>query len=84
MAVSIDFSISWLASTRLPPAHVNILMRLLAAVREGGSLKQAAEAMGLSYRFAWGLLGEAGKAFGVPLVEFRRGRARGPRHLAKS
>lgn len=83
MPVSVDFSISWLSSSHLPPAHVSILLRLLAAVRTGGSLKQAAEAMGLSYRFAWGLLGEAGKAFGVPLVEFRRGRGARPTALGE-
>jgi len=76
--MNIDFSVSWLASTRFPAAHVGTLLRLLVAVRAGGSLKQAAEAMGLSYRFAWGLLGEAGRAFGVPLVEFQRGRGARP------
>lgn len=74
MAVNIDFSVSWLAAARLPPGHGNTLLRLLSAVRAGGSLKQAAAAMGLSYRFAWGLVGEAGKAFGAPLMEFRRGK----------
>lgn len=83
MAVNVDFSISWLASTRLPPAHVSTLLRLLSAVRADGSLKQAAEALGLSYRFAWGLLGEAGRAFGVPLVEFQRGRGARPTALGE-
>ena len=83
MAVSVDFSVSWLASSRLPPAHVGTLLNLLSAVRAGGSLKQAAEAMGLSYRFAWGLLGEAGRAFGVPLVEFQRGRGARPTALGE-
>jgi molybdate transport repressor ModE-like protein len=83
MAVNVDFSLSWLTSTRLPTAHVATLLRLLAAVRAGGSLKQAAEAMGLSYRFAWGLLGEAGRAFGVPLVEFRRGKGARPTALGE-
>jgi len=83
MPVNIDFSVSWLVSARLPAAHVGTLLRLLAAVRAGGSLKQAAEAMGLSYRFAWGLLGEAGRAFGVPLVQFQRGKGARPTALGE-
>jgi len=83
MTVNVDFSISWLASARLPPAHVGTLLRLLSAVRADGSLKQAAEGLGLSYRFAWGLLGEAGRAFGVPLVEFQRGRGARPTALGE-
>jgi len=83
MTVSVDFSVSWLASARLPAGHVGTLLRLLSAVRAGGSLKQAAQAMGLSYRFAWGLLGEAGRAFGVPLVEFRRGKGAQPTPLGE-
>jgi molybdate transport repressor ModE-like protein len=83
MAVSVDFSVSWLASARLPAAHAGTLLRLLSAVRTGGSLKQAAHALGLSYRFAWGLLGEAGRAFGAPLVEFQRGRGARPTPLGE-
>jgi molybdate transport repressor ModE-like protein len=83
MAVNVDFSVSWLASARLPAAHVSTLLRLLLAVRAGGSLKHAAEAMSLSYRFAWGLLGEAGRAFGAPLVKFERGRGARPTPLGE-
>lgn len=81
MTVNVDFSVSWLASARLPAAHANTLLRLLSAVRAGGSLKQAAEAMGLSYRFAWGLVGDAGRAFGSPLLEFQRGKGARPTPL---
>lgn len=83
MPVNVDFSVSWLTSTRLAPGHVSTLLRLLSAVRAGGSLKQAADTLGLSYRFAWGLLGEAGRAFGVPLVEFQRGRGARPTALGE-
>ena len=83
MAVSVDFSVSWLASARLPAAHAGTLLRLLSAVQTGGSLKQAAHALGLSYRFAWGLFGEAGRAFGAPLVEFQRGKGARPTPLGE-
>lgn len=74
MTVHVDFSLSWLAAGRLPDTHAAALLRLLDGVRRSGSLKQAAEAMGVSYRFAWGVLGEAAAAFGAPLVELQRGR----------
>lgn len=83
MGAKVDFSVSWSAAGRLPAGHAETLLRLLAAVRAGGSLKEAAEAMGLSYRFAWGLIGEARKAFGTPLVEFRRGRGARPTPLGE-
>lgn len=83
MAVNVDFSVSWLASARLPAGHANTLLRLLSAVRSGGSLKRAAEAMGLSYRFAWGLVGDAGRAFGSPLLEFQRGKGARPTPLGE-
>ena len=83
MAVNVDFSVSWLASARFPAGHANTLLRLLSAVRAGGSLKHAAEAMGLSYRFAWGLVGDAGRAFGSPLLEFQRGKGARPTPLGE-
>jgi molybdate transport repressor ModE-like protein len=83
MAVHVDFSLSWLASARLTAAHAGALLRLLAAVRSSGSLKRAAAALGVSYRFAWGLLGEAAGAFGAPLVELRRGRGARPTALGE-
>lgn len=83
MAVHIDFSLSWLASARLPAAHAGTLLRLLEAVRRSGSLKRAAEMMEVSYRFAWGLLGEAADAFGAPLVEMQRGRGARPTALGE-
>ena len=74
MPVHVDFAFSWLASAKLPASHTTTLLRLIEAVRKGGSLKEAAAAMGLSYRFTWGLLGAAADAFGAPLVEMQRGR----------
>jgi molybdate transport repressor ModE-like protein len=83
MAVHVDFSLSWLASARLPAAHAGTLLQLLGAVRRDGSLKQAAQAIGVSYRYAWGVLGEGASAFGAPLVEMKRGRGARPTALGE-
>jgi molybdate transport repressor ModE-like protein len=53
----------------LPP-----LIPLLSAIHETGSLAKACEAVGHSYRHAWGLLQEARQVFGAPLVASTRGR----------
>ncbi len=42
---------------------------LLQAIDELGSLRQAAERFGMSYRSAWGYLRELEAAVGVPLLE---------------
>ncbi|QJT11338.1 ModE family transcriptional regulator [Oceanidesulfovibrio marinus] len=43
--------------------------QLLLKIREYGSLKKAAEAMGISYRAAWGKLKKTEEVLGEPLVE---------------
>ena len=43
--------------------------QLLQAIDELGSLRQAAERFGMSYRSAWGYLRELEAAVGVPLLE---------------
>ncbi len=83
MAVHVDFSLSWLASSGLAPAHAATLLRLVEAVGKSGSLKKAAHTLGISYRYAWGLLGEAAAAFGAPLVELERGRGASPTALGE-
>lgn len=50
------------------------LIELLLAVHATGSLAAAARRVGLSYRYAWGLLREARGLFGVPLLRSTRGR----------
>ena len=60
-----------------------MLLRLVDAVRTSGSLKQAAQTLGISYRYAWGLLGEAAAAFGAPLVDLERGRGARPTPLGE-
>jgi len=49
--------------------------QLLANIAQYGSLKQAAEHMGMSYRAAWGKLRQSEKVLGFQLVA-RRGRRR--------
>jgi molybdate transport repressor ModE-like protein len=50
------------------------LLPLLRAIANSGSLKQAVGAVGLSYRHAWGLLGQFETALGQRLVDLQRGR----------
>lgn len=50
------------------------LLPLLAALRTHGTLRAAAGEAGLSYRAAWGMILEAGRATGAPLAEMQRGR----------
>ena len=83
MSVHVDFSLSWLASSRLPAGHAAQVLRLVEAIGRSGSIKHAAEALGVSYRHAWGLLGEAAGAFGAPLVELKRGRGAHPTPLGE-
>ena len=55
--------------------NATILLDLLAAVQGSGSISQAGRELGLSYRHAWGLLQQAERVFGQPLLV--RGRGRG-------
>jgi molybdate transport repressor ModE-like protein len=50
------------------------LLTLLSAVHDCGSLAQAARALGLSYRHAWGRLKAAEALFEGPLIDAGRGR----------
>lgn len=43
-------------------------MELLRSVKELGSLRKAAQKLGMSYRWAWGRLNDAEKALGVRLL----------------
>lgn len=43
-------------------------IELLRAVNELGSLRKAAQKLGMSYRWAWGRLNDAKKALGVDLL----------------
>lgn len=50
------------------------LLGLLRSIDETGSISQAAKSVGLSYRYAWGLLREAERIFGHSLMSTGRGR----------
>jgi len=50
------------------------VLRLLAGVKTHATLRAAAQEAGLSYRVAWGLIGDTGRLLGVPLVDLRPGR----------
>lgn len=49
------------------------ICEILQAVREAGSIKDAAVQLGKSYRYVWGRVKEAETAIGEPLVETRVG-----------
>jgi molybdate transport repressor ModE-like protein len=50
------------------------LLRLLAAIEQEGNLLRAARSLDVSYRHAWGLVREGGRALGAPLLTMSRGR----------
>jgi len=56
------------------PLDTAALLSLLIAVQDTGSIAQAAKAVKLSYRYAWGLLREAESLFGAALLHTERGR----------
>lgn len=56
------------------PLDTAALLGLLLAVQDTGSIAQAAKAVSLSYRYAWGLLREAEQLFGDGLLQTGRGR----------
>lgn len=74
MSVHTAFDSTWLAGDALPREHGRDLLRLLAALERSSSLRDAARSCGLSYRYAWGVIGEGGDLFGGPLVDMGRGR----------
>ena len=52
---------------------------LLELIDETGSLSEAARGMGMSYRYAWGVVRKIDEAAGGPVVESTRGGSRGGR-----
>jgi molybdate transport repressor ModE-like protein len=57
-----------------PPIDTAALLGLLLGIHDSGSIAQAAKAVGLSYRYAWGVLREAERLFGQRLLDSGRGR----------
>lgn len=57
--------------------------RLLSAVREGGSIRHAAQALGVSYRHVWGSLKKWEALLGEPLITWSQGRKARPTGFAE-
>ncbi|MGH8218019.1 MAG: substrate-binding domain-containing protein [Steroidobacteraceae bacterium] len=57
--------------------------RLLSAVREGGSIRHAAQALGVSYRYVWGSLKKWEALLGEPLITWSQGRKARPTEFAE-
>jgi molybdate transport repressor ModE-like protein len=66
-----------------PPIDTAALLSLLQGIHDTGSIAQAAKGVGLSYRYAWGVLREAERLFGQRLLEPGRGRGTGLTPLAQ-
>ncbi|WP_119286963.1 substrate-binding domain-containing protein [Azohydromonas sediminis] len=67
-----------------PPLDTQALLALLQRVQQHESIAQAARALGLSYRHAWGLV-RAGEAYlGGRLLQTHRGRGATPTRLAQA
>ncbi len=50
---------------------------LLRAIQDTGSLTAAAQRVGMSYRYAWGIIRKVERELGAPVVETHRGGAVG-------
>ncbi len=61
----------------------NPLFELLAAVMEHGSIRHAAQALGTSYRHAWGSLRKWEKVLGEPLITWSQGQKARPTQFAE-
>ncbi|MGO4809003.1 substrate-binding domain-containing protein [Cupriavidus sp. 2MCAB6] len=57
-----------------PALDVSRLVALLGLIESTGSISQSAQATGLSYRYAWGILRDAEALFGGALIAKTRGR----------
>ncbi|WP_454720253.1 MULTISPECIES: substrate-binding domain-containing protein [Cupriavidus] len=57
-----------------PALDVSRLVGLLGLIESTGSISQSAQASGLSYRYAWGILRDAETLFGGALIVKTRGR----------
>ena len=57
-----------------PPLDTAALLGLLTEIDATGSIARAAKSVGLSYRYAWGLLRDAERLFGQQLIDTGRGR----------
>ncbi len=63
----------WLTNRETGGRLDDRLVKLLSGIRETGTIRSAAETLGLSYRKAWGDIRKAERFIGFPLVEKVRG-----------
>lgn len=70
----VSFHYSWLPGQPTSKSGEAQLFAMLEGVHEAGSLRAAVSRAGLSYRYAWGLIGRWEKLFGQKLVVMERGR----------
>lgn len=68
----IDIAVAWLAGERARGS--TLLLQLLRAIRDLGSIQRASAALGISYRNGWGLLESWRTELGRPLIDKTRGR----------
>jgi molybdate transport repressor ModE-like protein len=68
----INIAVAWLAGERARAAP--LLLLLLRAIRELGSIQRASAALGISYRNGWGLLESWSTELARPLIDKTRGR----------
>ena len=61
----------------------NPLFEILAAVLEHGSIRHAAQALGCSYRYAWGSLKKWEQELGEPLITWSQGQRGRPTQFAE-
>ena len=71
---NVKFHYSWLPGNQASQSGEVQLFNLLEAIHRDGSLRAAAQQVGLSYRYAWGLIGRWAEHFGQPLVVMEQGR----------
>jgi molybdate transport system regulatory protein len=58
---------------RKKPAFGQGVYVLLKSIQETGTITRGAESLGMSYRYAWNLIREIERGFGIKLLETRRG-----------
>jgi molybdate transport system regulatory protein len=63
----------WLTNRETGGRLDDQLVRLLAGIRDTGTIRSAAESLGLSYRKAWGDIRKAERFIGFSLVHKTRG-----------
>lgn len=56
------------------PLDTSVLLSILRAIEDTGSIARAAQQVGLSYRYAWGILRDSETVFGSSLMQTGRGR----------